>query len=77
MIQHRRKDMKTEQEIRDLLASYISDLRRDYKNMLTRDIFYDIGYIHALYHMIGQTTYYFRLRDSAIKGTKFLYRIKT
>ena len=69
--------MKTEQEIRDLLASYISDLRRDYKNMSTRDIFYDIGYIHALYHMIGQTTYYFRLRYSGIKGTKFLYRIKT
>ena len=66
-----------EQEIRDLLATCIRELRKDYKKMTSNDIYYDMGYIHALYRTLSsKTRYLFRLRDSKIEGTKFLFRVK-
>ena len=70
-----------EQEIRDLLATCIRELREDYKKMTSNDIYYDMGYIHALYRTLPSKKdfvprYLFRLRDSKIEGTKFLFRVK-
>ena len=70
-----------EQEIRDLLATCIRELRKDYKKMTSNDIYYDMGYIHALYRTLSSKKgfvprYLFRLRDSKIEGTKFLFRVK-
>jgi len=47
--------MKTEKEIRQLLADVLKDLRRDYKEMEDySNISYDVGYMNSLCCILGK-----------------------
>ena len=47
--------MKTEKEIRQLLADVLKDLRRDYEEMEDyANITYDVGYMNSLCYILGK-----------------------
>ena len=48
--------MKTEKEIRQVLADVLKDLRKDYKLMEDySNITYDVGYMRCLCYILGKS----------------------
>ena len=48
--------MKTEKEIRQVLADVLKDLRKDYKLMEDySNITYDVGYMRAICYILGKS----------------------
>ena len=48
--------MKTEKEIRQVLADILRDLRKDYKLMEDySNITYDVGYMRAICYILGKS----------------------